>query len=280
MQESFKQSLVYILRRARLIEFAEKLAYVRGLQSTWRENRRFKAEQPDTPVPPTWLMWDAYRSTNVLHYFQGGQLHAELMSHHIRPHLALRSTQFKDNTYRVLEWGCGPARILRHLTALKGEYPLELYGTDYNTDSIRWCQGAVTDINFETNDLAPPLPFQDAFFDVVYCLSVFTHLSEAQHYAWITEIERVLKPGGIFMGTFHGENSRSKLRNSERLLYDAGQPIFRGEVKEGSRLYTAYHPPTFVREVLLRNFQHAEPKDVDDVYNLQQTLWLAQKADR
>jgi len=40
------------------------------------------------------------------------------------------------------------------------------------------------------------MPFPDEYFDVVYGHSVFTHLSQNDHFAWLGEIRRVLKIGG------------------------------------------------------------------------------------
>ena len=45
------------------------------------------------------------------------------------------------------------------------------------------------------------LGFDDATFDAVYAYSVFSHLSEVSHLAWIEEIARVLKPGGMLVAT-------------------------------------------------------------------------------
>ena len=41
----------------------------------------------------------------------------------------------------------------------------------------------------------PPLPFPDRFFDFVYSISIFTHLPEAMQFAWLEDINRVLKAG-------------------------------------------------------------------------------------
>jgi len=42
----------------------------------------------------------------------------------------------------------------------------------------------------------PPLPFPDNSFDLIYAVSVFTHLSEEHQRTWLPELRRVLRPGG------------------------------------------------------------------------------------
>ena len=41
------------------------------------------------------------------------------------------------------------------------------------------------------------MPYPANYFDVMYGHSVFTHLAEKDHFNWLMEVERVLKPGGF-----------------------------------------------------------------------------------
>jgi SAM-dependent methyltransferase len=59
--------------------------------------------------------------------------------------------------------------------------------------------------NFMANAPIPPLPYPDKYFDVVYCLSVFTHLNESMQDLWIEELSRILKPGGVLLLTIYGK---------------------------------------------------------------------------
>jgi len=43
----------------------------------------------------------------------------------------------------------------------------------------------------------PPMSYEDNMFDFVYSISIFTHLPEDMQFAWLQELQRITKPGGI-----------------------------------------------------------------------------------
>jgi hypothetical protein len=50
------------------------------------------------------------------------------------------------------------------------------------------------------------LPYEDNFFDLVYAISVFPHLSLTSHFDWMRELGRVLKYSGLLILTFFGSS--------------------------------------------------------------------------
>ena len=52
----------------------------------------------------------------------------------------------------------------------------------------------------------PICPFEDNYFDLVYGISVFTHISDLAD-AWFLELLRVLRPGGHAYLTIHDEHT-------------------------------------------------------------------------
>ncbi|MGB5781438.1 MAG: class I SAM-dependent methyltransferase, partial [Eudoraea sp.] len=56
-----------------------------------------------------------------------------------------------------------------------------------------------TDVAFRQADLRA-LPFDDASFDIVYCVSVLEHTD--QYEVIVREFHRVLRPGGVLIATF------------------------------------------------------------------------------
>jgi len=104
---------------------------------------------------------------------------------------------------RVLDFGCGAGRTLRHF--LDEAERAEFHGCDIDRPSIAWLEEHFSPPLhvFESGEL-PSLPQPDGFFDLVYAFSVFTHLTD--HWAgWLLELHRVLKPGGLLFATFLNE---------------------------------------------------------------------------
>jgi len=239
----------------------------------YRANRRFLALHPGFPVPPAALAYDAYNHTSWPLYYEMGLLHARLVAGIVREHLP-------PGRLRICEWGCGPARVIRHLQAMMPDRPLELVGTDYNPRSIAWCREHVAGIEFCENRLEPPLPFEADRFDCLYALSVLTHLSEEAHGLWIKELLRVVKAAGIVVFTTHGDACTGNLLPEERRRYAAGELVVRGGVEEGKKCFVAYHPAGFVRGRLLADTEVLAHLPSPQAHGMIQDVWVVRRKPR
>ncbi len=104
---------------------------------------------------------------------------------------------------RALDFGCGSARVLRHF-ASEAEHGSFL-GCDIDRGSIDWDNAHLNPpFRFFTNAPAPPLPLDADSIDLVWAMSVFTHISDLWS-DWLTELHRLLSPGGILVASFLGE---------------------------------------------------------------------------
>jgi SAM-dependent methyltransferase len=102
----------------------------------------------------------------------------------------------------VLEFGCGWGRIVRLF--VRDVAPDRLWGIDCLPAAIEICKTTNPHATFRLVDPFPPTTIADGTFDLVYAYSVFSHLSEAAHLAWLGEFNRILKPGGLLVATTRG----------------------------------------------------------------------------
>ena len=103
---------------------------------------------------------------------------------------------------RVLDFGCGCGRILRHFARYAPT--CDLSGTDVDEVAVRWCRENLDFAAFEVLPKRPPSPFPDASFDAVFAFSVFSHLPETLHRAWLEDLFRITKPGALLVVTVQG----------------------------------------------------------------------------
>ncbi len=264
-----KGQISNILRRLGLIYLTDWLRYYIEKFNNRKINREFKMKNPDVKLPPDYLIYESFR-LNYDKYYVDGQRTAVWLSNHLKKHINL-------NNKRILDWGCGPGRIIRHLPAVIGN-GCEFYGTDYNKKSIEWCAQNLKGIHFNINSLEAKLPYPDNFMDVIYGISIFTHLSEQMHYDWYNELYRVLKPNGIMFFTSQGDAFKVKLTDKELTLYNENKLVVRGNVKEGHRTYSAFHPKDFMRKLFdnAEILEHIETKSETGKIPAQD-IWIIRK---
>jgi len=241
-----KFSLLHLVRVAGLLKLADSVKFVWGRAKSWPANAVFRQRHPRFVLPPRHLAFDALNHVHWERYRTTGLQHAGLFARLIREHAA------KGGPIDVLEWGCGPGRVIRHIGDLLPAIDIRLTGSDYNVESIAWCRQNLPGIRFVENGLNPPIDLPDASFDVIYSFSVVTHLSEPVQLAWMRELRRLLKPGGLLVCTTHGDGYRYMLTTSEeRQAYESGRLVVQGRYQEGRKWFMAFQPEAFVRGHLL-----------------------------
>jgi ubiquinone/menaquinone biosynthesis C-methylase UbiE len=156
------------------------------------------AEGAEIPVPPQDL-WEGYASTED-EYLAGARSDMASMLGILR-----EAGVDPERLARVLDLGCAAGRMLRFFPSVPGES--ERWGVDINARHIAWCQQHLgPPMLFATTTTAPHLPFEDNYFDLVYCGSVFTHISDLAD-AWFLELRRVLRRGGYAYITIHDNHT-------------------------------------------------------------------------
>jgi len=175
----------------------------------------------------------------------------------------------------VLDFGCGCGRVLRQWARLAGP---ELHGTDYNPVLVEWCRTNLPFAQLSVNRLEPPLPFDDERFDLVYAMSVFTHLTEAQHHAWMAELRRVLRPGGHLVFTTHGDAHLGYCTDEELAAYRRGELVVLNPDMAGRNACGALHPRAWVTGSLLQGMEHVDDRAEGGTGNGKQDIWLVRRS--
>ncbi|MYC31378.1 MAG: class I SAM-dependent methyltransferase [Chloroflexi bacterium] len=99
---------------------------------------------------------------------------------------------------RVLDLGCGPGTISVGLA--EAVNPGEVQGIDMEASQIDLAHAAAaagghSNISFHVGN-ALDLPFDSDYFDVVHAHAVIMHIPDTE--AVLSQVRRVLKPGGLF----------------------------------------------------------------------------------
>jgi SAM-dependent methyltransferase len=227
----------------------------------WHADRTAAPDESGLPLPPALLR---YRVSELLgrdDFLIIGRGCAEMMEQYTR-------TMGVDLAHarRVLDFGCGCGRTLRWFLR---EFPgVEFHGADVDEEAIAWCRRNLPGGHFTRNQPQPPLPYQDGYFDVIYCLSVFTHLDEAMQDAWLAELRRLLTPGGVVLLTVHSDLA-ARVLDDEGLavLRTAGFVYRRSERLRGivpDWYHTSFHSRDYIVQRLAQHFEDIRYETVPD----------------
>ncbi len=221
-----------------LLRVGSRLGILRPAYRVYERLLELRTAGPETvidglPVPPASMMVRVAASADPAWFVEGGRLAAE----------SIRTVAPVSDARALLDFGCGCGRVVRQWRGLSGE----IHGCDLDPAAIAWCRANLDFARFEVTGAEPPLPFAAESFDLVYALSVFTHLPEEAQLRWMGELARVLGPGGRLVVSTHGTSYRDRLDPDEQTRFDAGGLVVRWEEGAGTNLCSAWHPPGYAR---------------------------------
>lgn len=236
----------YLEQRCRLVVHEQTLCTIYALQEANDGPLRTQGAPDGLPLPSPEMIRLVAGVANTAVYYWGGVLGARWIKGILAKN-GLDMNQFDA----LLDFGCGCGRIMRRWKSLTGP---RLFGVDYNPYLIQWCRGALPFAEFQTNELAPPLPYENDQFDLIYTISIFTHLEEQLQALWMKELKRILKPGGRLLFTVHGSTHLPLLTVEQRTKFAAGELIVLRPEHSGDNVCCTYHPESYVRRVLAKEF--------------------------
>jgi 2-polyprenyl-3-methyl-5-hydroxy-6-metoxy-1,4-benzoquinol methylase len=159
-----------------------------------------------------------------------------------------------DKPVRMLDWGCGCARIARHFAAVPG---VSVTGVDIDADNVAWCASHLPFGKWMTVPLRPPTGLEETF-DLIIGVSVFTHLKEAEQRAWLAELHRLAAPGGLVLASVHADAAVARERHWPLPIFlhwqragyvDGPSHDLDGCISEADYYRTTYHHRDYIRRV-------------------------------
>jgi SAM-dependent methyltransferase len=261
-----KQSVANTLRKIGLLGISDKTRYLWQKLYYARVNRHFRNRNPSIKFPPSYFIYETYR-LNYAEYLNDGYDTAREFIDLIKKNIFISAND------KLLDWGCGPARIVRHMPTLLPQS--KIYGTDYNPEYIAWCNANIPNVQFSLNSIEPPLDYNDNFFSAIIGLSVFTHLSIKEHLKWVEELHRILKKGGILIITTQGMVYRNKLLAKEKEKFNEHQIVVRDNFRQGHKLYSAFQPKEAIKKIIEKKFSVTE--FVEGNRENEQDIWVLKK---
>jgi len=100
---------------------------------------------------------------------------------------------------QVCEIGCGPGQIARYLQ----DRQANMCGIDLSEEMIKWARRLNPDISFQRGDMRA-LEIPDSSLAGIVCFYAIIHLKRKDVPHALSEMHRVLKPGGRLLLSFHG----------------------------------------------------------------------------
>lgn len=157
-----------------------------------------EVDEAGVKIPPTWLIQAFTGAADTIDHIESGKQAADY-------YVDLYNRLCGDfgEVERVLDFGCGCGRVLSRMPGGGG---VQYFGVDLREDALEWLRATMPEGTFVAGDAMPPVDLEPAQFDLIYAISVLTHLTQEQEGAWLDEWHRLLKPGGHVFATFRAED--------------------------------------------------------------------------
>jgi len=115
----------------------------------------------------------------------------------------------KESIKTILDLPCGHGRVLRFL---KNAFPAaQLTACDLNRDGVDFCAKTFDAIPVYSQTMIEAIPLAQNYYDLIWCGSLLTHLTEEACAAFVRQFQQFLRPGGIAVFTTHGRKCALEL---------------------------------------------------------------------
>lgn len=169
----------------------EVIGTSRSEQASIRTSFRLDLDR-SLALPPEHLRIRVTNNPDAHYYLLSGLENAAEFSEQLATYVPVDVPQ-------LLDWGCGCGRIASHLAARA-----HVVGVDVDEEAVDHCRRTIEG-EFRTNPFEPPTDLPAGRFDAAIGYSVLTHIDRYGQRAWLAEMRRVLRPGGMLIVTVQGD---------------------------------------------------------------------------
>lgn len=115
---------------------------------------------------------------------------------------------------KLLDLGCGIGQYSEYFSG-KG---FEVVAGDISERALAYLSQKDPEIKTVALDMTEPLPFNDNSFDVVFANLSIHFFSEKDTEGLIAEVKRILKAGGIFVGSCNSSKAYKYIKDSSTVI--------------------------------------------------------------
>lgn len=161
----------------------------------------------------------------------------------------------------ILDWGCGCGRVTRNFHLLPNS---RIVGLDIDHDNINWCGQHFEFGEYHVAPLRPPTNLPPESYDLIFGISVFSHLKEQDQQLWLRELLRLAQPGAILLMSTLGDSAAARSYwNAETwskwqkdgVLVASDSSAVGAIIGDDDYYVTAFLTESFIRQNWSRNFE-------------------------
>ncbi|HVE21496.1 MAG TPA: class I SAM-dependent methyltransferase [Acidocella sp.] len=119
-------------------------------------------------------------------------------------------SEFSD----LFDFGCGCGRLARMFKGFKGN----MIGCDIDARHVEWINKNFSHMKAVLSYPNAALPFGDESFDGVISISVFSHMDERAQRFYLSELNRICRPGAYLFLTTHGARALERANAETRIF--------------------------------------------------------------
>jgi 2-polyprenyl-3-methyl-5-hydroxy-6-metoxy-1,4-benzoquinol methylase len=135
------------------------------------------------------------------YYFKDGQNSAQIL-------LNLITSLYPPtaNPIQLLEFASGYGCVTRHLLNLQTN--LSITACDIHEEAISFIENKLNNSSILSHPEPEQLKLDSSTYDIVFCLSFFSHMPDTTWFRWLQTLYNAVSPGGLFIFTTHGYQSK------------------------------------------------------------------------